>query len=265
MKINLGNNNLTGASLHHMGDIISHLHPQTLVLYYNSITTNLTNISTAVISTSTVKMLNMMNNDIPAQEAAAISDMIICLEDLYISDNKFGDHGAEMLSVGIRNTKTLRNLDIRNNNIGPLGTTAIANALTYNTSLEELDMYNPIGRDGAVALGNAIAINEKLNRLLLCRDSDVDISDTIDKDSAMIIIRNLYNNHTVTEVCLPIALSKNDIDVVIAEAEKINSQKKLQNEHIVDFFLLFIDLQDKTSLGKYNTEQNYISYFNYLT
>ena len=256
IKINLGNNNLTGASSHHMGDMISHLHPRALVLYYNSITTNVRNISTAVISTSTVKMLNMMNNDITAQEAVAISDMMICLESLYISDNKFGDHGAEMLSEGLRNTKTLKNLDIRNNNIGALGTAAIANALTYNSSLEELDMYNPIGRDGAIALGNAIANNKKLNRFLLCHDDDVDINDTIDKDSAMIIIKNMCNNHSVTEVRLPIALSKDDIDVVIAEAEKINSQKKLQNEHIVDFFLLFIDLQDKTSLGKYTTEHN---------
>ena len=67
--------------------------------------------------------------------------MMICLEELYISDNKLGDHGAELLSEGITNTKTLRVLDIIDyNHIKPSGTTAIANALTNNTSLEELDM-----------------------------------------------------------------------------------------------------------------------------
>ena len=37
-KVNLGCNNLTGASSHLIADIISHLQPHTLVLYNNNIT-----------------------------------------------------------------------------------------------------------------------------------------------------------------------------------------------------------------------------------
>ena len=140
-KINLGRNYLTGASSHLIADIISHLQPHTLVLDDNKIT-NVRDISTAVITTSTVKVLDMTDNNLTAQEAVAISDMMICLEELHIRYNKLGDHGAELLSEGITNTKTLRVLNIRNNNIGPSGTTAIANALSNNTSLEELYMYD---------------------------------------------------------------------------------------------------------------------------
>ena len=99
-KINLVINNLTGASSHLIADIISHLQPHTLELRCNNIT-NVRDISLAVISTSTVKVLGMGNNGLTAQEAVAISDMMICLEKLSISNNKLGDHGAE-LSKGIK-------------------------------------------------------------------------------------------------------------------------------------------------------------------
>ena len=114
-EIDLGENDLTGASSPLIVDIISHLQPHTLKLYHNNITTNVRDISTAVVTTSTVKVLNMRNNGVTAQEAVAISDMMICLEELDISDNNLGDHGAELLSEGITNTKTLRVLRIINN------------------------------------------------------------------------------------------------------------------------------------------------------
>ena len=138
-KIILFDNDLTGASSHLIGDIISHLQPHTLWLHSNNIT-NVRDISTAVITTSTVKVLNMSTNSLTAQEAIAISDMMISLEMLFISNNNLGDYGAELLSEGITNTETLRVLNISNNNIGPSGTTVIASALSNNTSLQELDM-----------------------------------------------------------------------------------------------------------------------------
>ena len=90
-EINLDDNDLTGASSHHIADIISHLQPHTLHLHNNNIT-NVKDISTAVNTTSTVKVLDMGNNGLTAQEAPAISDMMICLEELYIYTNKLGDH-----------------------------------------------------------------------------------------------------------------------------------------------------------------------------
>ena len=100
-EINLGHNKLTGASSHLIADIISYLQPHTLFLHGNIIT-NVRDITTAVIDTSTVKVLAMNGNGLTAQEAVAISDMIICLEKLYIYRNEFGDHGAELLSEGIK-------------------------------------------------------------------------------------------------------------------------------------------------------------------
>ena len=84
MEVNIGGNELTGASSYVNGDIISHLQPHTLQLDNNNIT-NLNNIFTAVIST--VRILGLRANNITAQEVLAISDMLIYLEELYISDN----------------------------------------------------------------------------------------------------------------------------------------------------------------------------------
>ena len=164
-EIDLNSNNFTGASTHLIADIISHLQPHTLVLYYNNIT-NVRDISTAVINTSTVKVLGMRGNDLTAQEAVTISDMMICLEELSIDNNKLGDHGAKLLSEGITNTETLRKLDISGNYIEPSGTTAIAYALDNNTSLQQLDIgKNNIGPSGTTAIANALKINTTLQQL----------------------------------------------------------------------------------------------------
>ena len=220
-EINLGANNLTGASSHLIADIISHLQPHTLMLFCNNIT-NVRDISTAVINTSTVKVLYMYYNGLTAQGAVAISDMMICLEELDIKCNYyFGDRKAELLSEGITNTKTLRVLNISDNNIGPSGTTAIANALTNNTSLEELDMTrNEVGQDGAIAIAKAITNNKTLKTLTL---GDY----TMDIESAMIIMRSLHCNNTITELWLPYRLFYGGS--VDGEVIKINSRRNKYN------------------------------------
>ena len=256
-KIYLDMNDLTGASSHLIADIISHLQTHTLVLRDNNIT-NVRYISTAVVTTSTVKVLSMRSNDLTAQEAGAISDMMICLEELYINDNKLGDHGAELLSEGITNTKTLRVLNISRNNIGPSGTTAIANALANNTSLEKLYMSgNAAGQDGAIALGNAITNNKTIKELLLADQYDYDV--TVDKESAMIIIKSLYNNNTITKLSLDITLHKKDANLITEEAEKVKFTRKLSNNHIIDLTLYFNDSQGQ-NYGGYTTEHKLLWY-----
>ena len=184
-KINLILNDLTEASSHLIADIISHLQTHTLVLSFN----NITNVRDMI--------------------------MMTCLEKLYISDNKLGDYGAELLSEGITNTKTLKVLNISSNNIKS-GTTAIANALTNNTSLEKLYMNrNAIGRDEATAIAKAITNNKTLKTLLLYN--------TMDKESAMIIMGSLHCNNTITKVHYNYKLCKDDS--VRGEVKKINNRR----------------------------------------
>ena len=168
-KINLGKNNLTKASSHLIGNIVSHIQLHTILLNNNN--TNVRDISTAVVNTSTIKVLEIDNNGITSQETKVISDMIIHLEELYIRNNKLGDDGAELLSTGITSSITLRVLDISSNNIGSSGTTAIANALTNNTSLEELYMsYNKVGDHEVGVLVEKILQAKTLRKLDISRN-----------------------------------------------------------------------------------------------
>ena len=246
-EISLQDNNLTESSAHFISGIISHLQPHTLNLTGNKIT----NANNICISTSTVKILEMMANNLTAQ--SRISDMMICLEELNINFNLLGDDdGTKLLSEGITNTKTLKVLKISGNDIGPSGTTAIADALLKNTSLEELYIGdNPIGQDGAMALSNAIANNKKLIILSLVIEGllDKESLDHIDKKSAIILIKSLINNNTIIKLDLDIELYENDISDVTGEAEKVNSKRTLHKEHIIDFTFSFFDLHTSHYLG----------------
>ena len=246
-EINLSENNLTATSSSIIADIISHLQVHVLWLHNNKITTNLNYISAAVISSSTLKVLSLNDNYITdKQQVVAISKMMICLEELYISNNIFnrklntttisrgiGDLGAELLSIGITNTKTLRVLHIADNNIGPPGAIAIANALVNNASLEELNMNNnEVGQDGAKAIAKAIINNKTLKILLLCSDS------TMDEKSAMIILRSLHHNNTIINLVLPY-ISRSCIFRVRKEVIKINVRRNECNKQqlVLDYYI----------------------------
>ena len=211
IEINLSENDLTGASSPLIADIISHLQVHTLLLCNNNDITNVRDISTAVVASSTLKVLCLNDNYITAQEAVAISDMMICLEELYISNNRLnrklntsnnemfggiGDHGAELLSKGITNTTTLRVLHIADNNIGPSGAIAIANALVNNTSLEELNMNdNDVEQDGVKAIAKAITSKKTLKTLLLYGDSMINYDEAMidHNNTSAILNRNKCN------------------------------------------------------------------------
>ena len=219
VKIDLSDNYLTEASSHLIADIINHLQPHTLLLHNNNIT-NVNHISAAVINTSAVKVLSMENNGLTLQAAVAISNVVSSLERLFINHNEFGDHGAELLSEGIINSKVLRILNISHNNIGASGTAAIVNALKTNSSLEQLYLIgNEVDQDRARTIANVISSNKALRKLSLG-------DDTMDKESSMIVIRSLHCN-SITELQLPYGLCNDDI--VKEEVMKINNRRKEYN------------------------------------
>ena len=181
-------NNLTEVSLPFISDIITYCHPHTLKLGCNDFA-SVESIAKAVITSPSLKQLNLWGCGITAEEAAAISDMMATLEELVISNNNLSDDGVKILSGGLAATKTLRELYINDNNISPQGTVTIACALTLNTSLEKLNMTNNIvGQEGAVAIAEAIIENKTLTELLLYGDY------TLDEESAKLLLERLSNS-----------------------------------------------------------------------
>ena len=226
-EIFLSVNDLTVASSPLISDLITYLQPHTLSLWYNNIT-RVGDICHAVINTTTVKQLDISRNGLTSLEAPAVSDMMTCLEELYISNNDLGDDGAVILADGIKKNNTLKSLEIGDNDIRDRGAIAIANSLTHNTTMKVLGINgNPISRDGAIAIAKAITNNKTLKKLYLSGD------DTLDEESAMIIMKSMYNNNSINELHLPETLEDNDNLKI--EVENINETRSNFNMEEVKF------------------------------
>ncbi|UZJ56958.1 hypothetical protein CBS101457_006278 [Exobasidium rhododendri] len=85
--------------------------------------------------------------------------------------------GVVYLSQALKKNRTLKVLNLSDNNIEMSGLVAIADALKYNATLETLDLsHNPCcgpGLEGITTLRNAFTLNSNLKRLFI---SDTDLS-----------------------------------------------------------------------------------------
>ena len=217
-KINLCKNNLTGESSTLIGDIITNFQPHTVSLGFNNLT-KIRYISTAIINTNTVRILQMNQIGLTTQDMPAISDMMVCLEKLHISENKIADVAAVQLSEGLMKTTMLRELYLFTNNIGAPGAKAIANSLQHNVSLEILHMSGDcIGKDGAIAFARMIPTNKTLNELSLYNDRE------LDEPSVKVILASLHHNNVITKLVISRKIADNDS--IKGELAKINAARK---------------------------------------
>ena len=189
-------------------------------------------ISKGITKTNTLRVLNISHNNITFTGATAIINSLLhntSLEVLAMSNNAIGKDGATAIAQAITNNKTLKQLIINNCEITATGATAIANSLLHNISLEVLDMSNnAIGQYGATAIAQAITNNKTLKHLSLWGN------DTIDEQSAMIIMRSLHHNNSITTLYLPPTLKDNDN--VKREVEHINSTRRKCNIQELVFY-----------------------------
>ena len=209
IKINLNSNNLTGVSLSFISDIALHLQLRILKLAHNKIN-GIKHITSAIMNT--VKVLELNNNGLTAEEAPAVVAMMVCLEELNISFNEFGDDGAVILSEGIAKTTTLKVLHLGFNNIAATGASAIACNLKHNNSLELLSInFIPISKDVAEVIAQAIAINKKLKELSLWGDGLI-----FREESAMIIIKSMHMNNSITKLtfCYTSSVVDNEVEAI---------------------------------------------------
>lgn len=114
-----------------------------------------------------------------AQRAKQILSSMPRMGSLLTLDLKSNDirGGVVYLSQALKKNRTLKVLNLSDNNIEVMGLVAIADALKYNSTLETLDMsHNPCsgpGLEGITTLRNAFTLNSNLKRLFL---SDTELS-----------------------------------------------------------------------------------------
>jgi hypothetical protein len=107
-----------------------------------------------------LQKLNLMRNDINADGAAMIAN-VLCrrhnleLSDLDLSINKIGDKGAARIAELLVQCPSLTHLNLSLNKIGDAGVESLAKAISkcHNLALNDLELaYNLIQEDGAESL-----------------------------------------------------------------------------------------------------------------
>jgi len=126
-------------------------------------------------SFSLITNLDLRGNNIGFEGIRCIADMlhtnktiqILSLEWNVIGSN---DAGVGLLAACLEVNSTLKELDIRNNRIGPEGASAVARAMKSNTGLCSIDIrWNEIGTKGGNAfLQSLLNSNKTLCVLKLC-------------------------------------------------------------------------------------------------
>lgn len=99
-----------------------------------------------MIDTESLNALNLYSNDISAEGAKLIAQMLANksnLRTLGLSNNIIGHGGArELANTCLRHLNSLQTLALESNLIGNIGLNNIANALLHNTNLQDLFLYN---------------------------------------------------------------------------------------------------------------------------
>ena len=140
-------------------------------------------------------------------------------DSLNLSDQCEGD-GVSLIAFGLCNNRTIRTLDISNNNISKLGAQEIARALHENQTLQTLNILsNDIQIDGAKAMAKALHENQTLQTLYIS-------SNDIQVDGTMALAEALHENKALQYL----DISNNNIldNGVIAISECIKKNSKLQ-------------------------------------
>jgi Ran GTPase-activating protein (RanGAP) involved in mRNA processing and transport len=101
------------------------------------------------------------------------------LKHLTLSFNKLNDMDAECLAEALKNNKTLLEIDLRANNIRDKGTVALARGVvSHSPTLQKFCLYgNPLGREGAESLLDAIRLNSEIQ--IMNMDYNLSVYDEI--------------------------------------------------------------------------------------
>ena len=158
-----------GVHILHRGLINSSVTITSLSLWYNSLTESSFSAISDITISCRVKRLDIGTNKTVSEDErlySIISDPSSVLEELYMYHTKLSSNAAIKLFAALSDSKKLRILDIRSNDITDEACDAIIMAMKKNTSLVELYMhYNRISGECAQLIVEALQHNNTLQLL----------------------------------------------------------------------------------------------------
>ena len=160
-----------------------------LWMYNNNLKSSAIALLQSLSTISTLKLLNLNDNQIPEEAGEALASVILHntgLEELHLSGNNLGE-GLLYVAKALQHISSLRSLDLGNNNISKEVSDEIALAITANKYLEEMRLYNINLKSSAIVILQSLSIISTLKLLNL---NDNQITEEAGEPLASVILCN---------------------------------------------------------------------------
>ena len=157
--LDLNNNSMTGVVAEDLADVINcNSWLEELYLANNDLKSSAVLVLQALKETKTLKLLDLNNNGMTGVVAEDLADVIncnSCLEELYLAGNDLKSTAVLVLQA-LKETKTLKLLDLNNNGMTGVVAEDLADVINCNSCLEELHLANNDLKSSAVAVLQAL-------------------------------------------------------------------------------------------------------------
>ena len=229
--LNLHNNMLTEEAGESVASIIlCNAQLEELYIGSNKLQAGASKILLALTHISTLKVLDLNDNNITEFVADALANAIDCnplLSKLRLRSNKLKTRGIAKISKSLSKMSSLKELNLRNNQITEEASGALVSILLSNTAIEELYLGCNYFTRGIVKIVTALRSNSNLKLLDL---DDNKIFEMADNELMLSLHRNALEN---------LSLAKNNLH-------------SLKN-------VIYQDLQSSMQLTELNFNDNYLS------
>jgi len=144
-KLDLGSNDLSGKLANDLADVIKrNAYLEELHLFNCNLESSTVDILRALQSNSSIKKLDLGNNDLSKGDVVNLVNVIksnVFLEELYLFNSNLQSSAGVILQT-VKGLPYLRKLDLGNNNLSENVADDLADIIKLNASLEELHLFN---------------------------------------------------------------------------------------------------------------------------
>ena len=189
-KLHLGNSDISKkVSCELAVAIKSNNHLEKLWLCNSNMKSSAFAVIQALSTISTLKYLNINNNQITEEAGEALASVVMHntgLEELHLSGNNLGE-GMLIVAKALQHISKLKSLDLGNNNISKEVSDELALAIKANEQLEEMRLYGSSLKASAIVLLQSLSTISTLKLLII---SDNQITEEAGEALASVVMHN---------------------------------------------------------------------------
>ena len=226
--INLQSNNITEKAAEALASIISsNTGLEELYLDNNTIQLGVIKMLTALTNISSLKVLDLNNNNIPEEAAAEISDTIKAnnlIEKLRLNNNNLGS-SMSVIAKACCHISSLKDFHFKNTGISVTATNDVATVIRQNSSIQLLSMSdNNLQSAGFMAFMQALKVTSSLKFLYAC---GISVTSTVTEELSSVIEHNL----SMEELSLGDNILENGLVQIAESCSRLRILKVLELSH----------------------------------